>query len=71
MEAEVPPKWDRRYMAIHGWIMWLAFAIFGFVSIYTGRYMRQYWQYNMWIHGITGGIVFILNLIYGLGAIYE
>ena len=36
----------------------------------SNRYFKHHWRLNMFLHILSGGIIFILNLIYGLGAIY-
>ena len=63
--------WDRRYMYIHGWIMWATWGILGLIIISFNRYLKHYWRANGILHAVLGTIIMISNLVYGLGAIYK
>lgn len=41
----------------------------GFAIIFSARYIKQYPRVSFYIHTILASIVFILNLIYGVGAL--
>ena len=49
--------------------MWVCWSILGLVMIVTSRYLRHYWRVNMWVHAISGFATFVLNIVYGIGAI--
>ncbi len=57
------------YWIIHGWILWVCWSVLGLVMIITTRYLKQYWNINLYIHIIVGSSIFIANIVYGLGAI--
>lgn len=58
-------------MAIHGWVMWVGWGLFGMAMIISARYMKQYWYINMYIHAFCGSVIMILNFFYGFGAIMQ
>jgi hypothetical protein len=60
----------QRYLLIHGWVMWGCWGLLGFMMVLSNRYLKHRWRLNMLIHSICGTAIFILNLLYGLGAIY-
>jgi hypothetical protein len=41
----------------------------GFTIIFSARYMKQYPKLSFYIHTIVGSVVFILNLIFGVGGL--
>lgn len=50
--------------------MWLCWGILGLVMVISIRYLRPFWKLGIWIHIVCGVLIFILNIIYGLGTIY-
>eukprot|EP00347_Sterkiella_histriomuscorum_P018766 403344262 len=54
---------------LHGWLMWVCWGLMGFLMVWSNRYFKQHWRLNMIIHSICGTGLFIINLIFGLGAI--
>jgi hypothetical protein len=52
---------DPVYLA-HGIIMWVAWGVFAFVQIITGRYLTCYWQAHMWIHMVFGTLVALITI---------
>ncbi|CDW73578.1 cytochrome b5-like heme steroid binding domain containing protein [Stylonychia lemnae] len=68
--SELDVKNDSLYIVIHGWMMWISWGLMGFAMVWSNRYLKQYWRLNMIIHSVCGAGIFILNLLFGLGAIY-
>lgn len=60
----------RIVLIVHGWMLWFVWGILGFILIASNRYLKQHWKMNMWVHLICGTFSFIINLIFGLGALY-
>ena len=56
---------------VHGWLMWVAWGIFGFVQVVSNRYCKILWKYNMWVHGICGTAILTISLVEGLLAIKQ
>jgi hypothetical protein len=54
---------------VHGWVLWAAWSVMGFTIIFSARYMKQYPKVSLYIHSIVGSVVFILNLIFGVGGL--
>ncbi|CDW80902.1 cytochrome b5-like heme steroid binding domain containing protein [Stylonychia lemnae] len=56
--------WDYQLMAkVHGWFLWVAWSVLGFIQMSVNRYLKIYWKINMWIHRIVGTLIFILTVI--------
>ena len=55
---------------VHGWMMWAAWGLLGFTMIWSNRYLKHHWRFNMIIHSVCGTIIFIFNLVFGLSAIW-
>jgi hypothetical protein len=49
--------------------MWVCWTVMGLMMIITTRYLKAYPKFSLYTHIIVGSIIFILNLVYGLGAI--
>lgn len=64
---------DKRieYLKWHGWLMWVSWGIFGVIMVGSMRYLRHYWKAGVWIHSISGTIVFLINIVYGIGAMQQ
>ena len=50
------------FYTIHGWVMWGAWGVGGFLQILSARYLRKYYICHMWLHlffglGITAATV--------------
>lgn len=54
---------------LHGWMMWVCWGLMGFMMVWSNRYLKHHWRLNMIIHSLCGTGLFLLNLIFGLGAI--
>lgn len=67
-KVQIPDK--SLFIVIHAWMMWICWGVFGFLMVWSNRYMRHRWKLNMNIHLVCGTVVFILNFIFGLGSIY-
>lgn len=49
--------------------MWAAWGIFGLIQLVSNRYLKVYWKLNMWVHRISGSIIWLLTLVMGFMAI--
>lgn len=47
---------------LHGWLLWVAWGLFGFLQPVSARYMKRWWRLNMWIHRL-GGTIILLSTI--------
>lgn len=47
---------------LHGWLLWVAWGLFGFLQPVSTRYMKKWWRLNMWIHRL-GGTFILLSTI--------
>ena len=45
----------------HGWLMWTAWALLGYLQIVSNRYLKSFWWLHMWIHRISGTLILILS----------
>ena len=50
----------------HGWLMWTAWGVLGFVQLISNRYLRVYWKINRWVHLVSGLIILVLTFAFGL-----
>jgi hypothetical protein len=50
----------------HGWLMWTAWGVLGMIQLLSNRYLRVYWKINRWVHLVSGLIILVLTLSYGL-----
>jgi hypothetical protein len=48
---------------IHGWMLWIAWGILGFVQIATNRYFKPYFKICNWLHIISGIAIFMITVI--------
>lgn len=55
---------------IHGWIMWAAWGILGFIQLASNRYMKMFWMVHMWIHIIVGSLIILITIGVGIVGIY-
>jgi hypothetical protein len=46
--------------------MGICWGIFGFVQLFSARYLKRFWRANMWIHSISGLLVLFGILTMGL-----
>jgi hypothetical protein len=53
----------------HGWLMWAAWGILGFIQIASNRYLKIFWKVNRLIHVFSGFSIFIITMVMGLLAI--
>ena len=53
------------FYLVHGFALWAAWTVFGLTQLVSNRYMKHYWQHNMWIHRVSGAIVLAVTLLYG------
>lgn len=59
------------FFVIHGWLMWAAWGILGFLQLTATRYITPFWKVHMWIHRVTGIIILVITLVLGIMAIKE
>ena len=50
-------------MKAHGWILWFAWGILGFIQFSSIRYLKMFPKVNLWIHIICGCCISILTII--------
>ena len=62
------PTETNLFWRIHGIIFCIAWGLFGFIILITGRYFRSYWKTNIYIHIIFGSIILLGTLIAGFMA---
>ncbi|CDW75650.1 cytochrome b5-like heme steroid binding domain containing protein [Stylonychia lemnae] len=58
----------KKFFQIHGWILWGAWGIFGFIQLLTTRYFKQI-RWSIWIHIISGWLILLATFIMSLLAI--
>jgi hypothetical protein len=46
------------YELIHGWVLWACWFILGLIMVLSNRYMKVFWRVHMWIHRISGFLIF-------------
>lgn len=51
---------------IHGWLMWVAWGLFGFVQIASNRYLKFMWRIHIWIHRIAGSLIMLITIALGI-----
>jgi amino acid permease len=51
---------------LHGWLFWVAWALFGLLQPVSARYLKKYWRVNMWVHRIVGTLILLLTISMGL-----
>ncbi len=49
--------------------MWGAWGMMGMLQIASSRYLKVYWQYNMWIHTVSGTIILFFTIFFGIQGI--
>ena len=47
----------------HGYLLWVAWGVLGYVQIASSRYLKVFWRSYMWIHRITGFIILIITIV--------
>lgn len=58
-----PPLKGFDIYVFHGWTMWVSWGILGLIQLMTNRYLKIYWKYAIYIHGICGTISLILTCV--------
>ena len=51
---------------LHGFLLWFAWGILGFLQIASSRYLKSYWKFTMWIHRISGSLVILITFVMSL-----
>jgi hypothetical protein len=49
---------------IHGWFLWITWFILGMIMVLSNRYMKVFWKVHMWIHRVSGFLIFVLTIIF-------
>ncbi|CDW84971.1 cytochrome b5-like heme steroid binding domain containing protein [Stylonychia lemnae] len=57
------------FYVYHGWLMWVSWGLFGLIQLASNRYLKMYWKVNMWVHRLSGSIIWILTLVFGFIAV--
>ena len=50
---------------IHGFGMWSAWGLLGFLQLASNRYLKHHWRAAMWIHRISGCMSILITLSMG------
>lgn len=59
-------------LLLHGWLLWLAWGVLGFVQIASVRWLQVYFKLNLWLHIINGVVIGAFTIIMSIYAInYE
>jgi hypothetical protein len=48
-------------MALHGWGLWVAWGLFGFMQLATARYLKGNYSINMVAHTVLGILILLIN----------
>lgn len=59
------------WFLIHGYALWAVWTFFGLFQITTNRYLKHHWSTNMWMHRVSGTVLLVTTLLYGLTAIIK
>jgi hypothetical protein len=57
------------FYTYHGWFLWGAWGMMGLLQIASSRYLKVFWQYNIWIHMISGSLILGLTIFFGIEGI--
>ncbi len=58
---EIFPNEDH-FFWLHGWLFWVAWGVFGLVTILSSMYLKEMWRYRIIIHSIAGGLIVSITL---------
>ena len=50
----------------HGWLMWAAWGVLGFIQVLSNRYLKVFWKFNRIVHIVSGTSIFIITMVMGL-----
>lgn len=53
---------------VHGWVLWAAWGLMGFLQIASLRYLKMFPKINLWVHVINGTAMTVLTIIFSLSA---
>lgn len=59
------------YVYLHGWFMFTAWSLLAFIQIASNRWFKSFWWIHMWVHRITGFLIFCITVGFGLRMIQE
>ena len=51
---------------VHGYFMWAAWGLLGLLQLASGRYLKCFWKFRLWIHRIVGTLILIATIGFGL-----
>ena len=54
------------FYLVHGYALWSVWTFFGLLQIASNRYFKHHWQTNLWVHKISGAVITMSTLIYGI-----
>lgn len=54
------------FYSIHGWFLWGAWGILGFLQLASSRYLKIFYEWNMIFHIVEGSLILLLTLFFGI-----
>ena len=54
---------------LHGWLLWNAWGVLGFLQLASVRWMQIYFKINLWLHIVNGLIIGGFTLVMSIYAI--
>lgn len=57
------------FFEFHGFMMWSAWGVLGFIQLACNRYLKTQWRYIMWVHRITGTLILLITWVIGMLAL--
>jgi hypothetical protein len=59
------------FYEFHGFMMWAAWGVFGFIQLATNRYLKTQWRYVIWVHRIAGTLILIITWVAAMLALQK
>lgn len=69
--GEIMPDGSTDILFYHGWMMWVAWGLFGFFMVASNRWLKRFYWLNMWIHAFSGIMILLLTFIMGFIALND
>ena len=57
---------DNTLFKLHGGLMWTAWGLISLLQLFSGRWLKKCWKWNMWVHLIMGSISLLLTITFAL-----
>eukprot|EP00347_Sterkiella_histriomuscorum_P018114 403346733 len=48
---------------IHGWLLWAAWTVLGFIQIVSNRYLKVFWKVHLWVHRLAGTAILVITIV--------